>query len=190
MLATALPAGYRYTTDGNARLLSLEMRSGFPHHEEVSSSGGGPCSVPDTASCAIPSTTTLCSQTTVALVGFQGHGLAEVIHPHGCHPCLLGALLFQWSEKGSALLGQHWRFRPRNPRRAYLCITTPLVAVYPRGSPAWRPSSASRGPDDHAARHIGMDRALVLVGARPLELAAKTGARQQEVSARGAVLEC
>src|SRR5215470_1489580 len=35
-----------------------------------------------------------------------------------------------------------------------------------------------------------MDRALVVIGARPLELALKTGARQQEIGARGAVLEC
>ena len=33
----------------------------------------------------------------LALVGFQGRGCAEVVQPHSSHPCLLEALLFQWS---------------------------------------------------------------------------------------------
>ena len=35
-------------------------------------------------------------QSTDALVGFQGRGVADVVQPNCCHPFLLEALLFQW----------------------------------------------------------------------------------------------
>ena len=31
-----------------------------------------------------------------ALVGFQGHGCADVVQPNCCHPFLLEAFLFHW----------------------------------------------------------------------------------------------
>jgi len=69
----------------------------------ASSQGHSPCQL---------ATVALCSRAAQeALVGFPSRGCVEVVSPHGCHPVLLEALIFQWSYENIALLGQRWSRR-------------------------------------------------------------------------------
>ena len=61
-----------------------------------------------------------------------------MVQPHADHPFLLEALLVQWPEKSTALLGQRWSRRPRHPRRA--------TADLPRKVPAPHRATAPVSP--------------------------------------------
>jgi integrase len=55
-----------------------------------------------------------------ALVGFQGRGVAEVVHPDFCHALLRHALLFQWPSERVAMLGQGGSISPPESNKSVM----------------------------------------------------------------------